>query len=267
MPEVSVILPVYNGEAYLREAIDSVLAQTFTDFELIIVDDGSTDGSADIIASYKDARIRYIRNEQNKGLIFSLNSAIDTAQGNFVARMDSDDIALAQRFEKQLSYLKAHETTVLATRVKLIDACGEPLPDWPEERENISFKQIKKFLPKDNCIAHPSVMGRTEVFKKYQYRYNQKYSEDYDLWLRLVADGFRIEKLPEPLLLYRILPTSVTRFKKVNLFFRLAKVKFRFLWQQATQGKFSGFIFTVFLYAIVDVLKAAGKEIKALFTK
>jgi hypothetical protein len=110
-------------------------------------------------------------------------------------------------------------------------------------------------------------MGKSSLFKKYKYEYNQKYSEDYDLWLRIIADGLVIEKLAEPLLLHRILPTSATRFKKVNSYYRLGKVKFRFLWQQVKKGKFSAFNAKVFLFGSIDLLKAAGKEVKALFTK
>jgi glycosyltransferase involved in cell wall biosynthesis len=267
MPLISVILPVYNGEAFLAEAIDSMLAQTFTDFELLVINDGSTDGSAQIIDAYNDARIRHLKNSQNQGLIYSLNKAVAEARGVYVARMDADDIAMPQRLEKQLVFLQRHKVAVVATRVKLIDADGKPLPSWEDEWNNVSFQQIKRFLLKDNCLAHPTVMGRTELFKAYPYQANQKYSEDYDLWLRLIAAGYRIEKLEEPLLLHRILPTSATRFKKINVFYRLAKVKFRFLWQQIKQQQFRTFHLSLLLFASMDLVKAAAKEVKAIFTK
>ena len=218
MPVVSVILPFYNAALYLREAIDSILAQTFTDFELLLVNDGSTDGSESIIQSYTDERIRYIKNETNSGLIFSLNRGIELAGGEWIARMDADDIALPRRLEKQLSFLTINPSALLATTVKLIDDSGISLPDWKDDIAHTTALQIRKFLPKNNCIAHPTVMGKASLFKRYQYVQNQKYSEDYDLWLRLSADGVTIAKLAEPLLYYRILPTSITRFKKVNIF-------------------------------------------------
>lgn len=267
MPEISVILPVYNAEAYLRQAIDSVLAQTFTDFELLIVDDGSTDRSAEIIRSYDDPRIRCLSNEGNKGLIYSLNRAIDEAKGRYLARMDADDICLPQRLEKQVRYLQKNNIAILATRANLINAAGNPLPAWSADEANVTFKNIRKFLLNNNCIPHPTVMGKTELFKHYKYHYNQKYSEDYDLWLRILADGLTIEKLDEPLLLHRILPSSATRFKKVNIFLRLAKVKFRFLWQEAKGLRLSRFMLSVFLFALLDLLKAAGKEVKDLLSK
>lgn len=267
MPAVSVILPVYNGEKYLREAIDSILSQTHTDFELLLMNDGSTDTSEAIIQSYTDPRIVYVKNESNKGLIYTLNKAIELAKGEYIARMDADDIALPARLENQLRYLKQSVAAILATRVKLIDDEGKTLPDWEEDARNLSAHEIKSFLLKDNCIAHPTVMGKASLFKAYGYRYNQKYSEDYDLWLRLIADGLIIEKLAEPLLLHRILSTSATRAKKVNIYYRLAKVKFRFLWPQIKKGRFTSYHAKVVMYGLMDLIKAGGKEIKRLVAK
>ncbi|MDB5208034.1 MAG: glycosyltransferase [Flavisolibacter sp.] len=274
MPSVSVILPVYNAAPFLKEAIDSILVQTLTDFELLLINDGSTDGSESIIESYADERIRYIKNVKNCGLIFSLNKGIEMACGEWIARMDADDIALPQRLEKQVSFLSTNSVDLLATTVKLIDKDGRPLADWKDDIANTTACQIKKFLPKNNCIAHPTVMGRAKLFKKYKYQpdltgeykyvHNQKYSEDYDLWLRLSADGVIIEKLTEPLLFYRVLTTSITRYRKVNIFYRLANVKFRFFRQQLKNGQLSSFNCAVFLYACLDLVKAVGKEVKAL---
>ncbi len=219
MPAVSVILPVYNGDAFLKEAIDSILRQTFTDFELIIINDGSTDDSEEIIQSYSDERILYLKNDMNRGLIFSLNRAIDFSNGKWIARMDADDISLPERIKKQVGYAMANDSTLLATQVDLIDVNGLSLPPWPADRYTRNSTEIKRHLLRDNCLAHPSVFGKTEIFKRYRYRSVQKYSEDYDLWLRLVDDGFQIDKLDEPLLLHRILPTSATRFKKINFFY------------------------------------------------
>jgi glycosyltransferase involved in cell wall biosynthesis len=265
MPKVSVILPVFNGEAYLKAAIESILSQTFKDFELLLVNDGSTDTSEEIILSYTDNRIVYVKNEFNRGLIFTLNKSIDIAQGELIARMDADDIALPDRLQKQVDYFEKHPIAVLASTVKLIDANDQPLPDWKQDTRNITPQQIEKYLLKDNCIAHPTVLGSTSLFKKYRYQDNQKYSEDYDLWLRITADGLRIEKYPEPLLLHRILPNSATRFKKINVFNRLAKVKLRFLWAQVKKGHFSVFHAKIFFYVFADLLKAAGKEVKGGF--
>lgn len=267
MPKVSVILPVFNAEKYLKEAIDSVLTQTFTDFELLLINDGSTDASEAIVQSYSDERIVSIKNEKNSGLIYTLNKAINLAKGEYIARMDADDIALPERLQKQIETLENSGVAMLFTRVKLIDANRNPLPDWKNDVDNTSPQRIKNFLKTDNCLAHPTAMGKTVIFKKYGYRYNQKYSEDYDLWLRLLTDGLRLEKLNEPLLLHRILPTSATRFKKVNLYYRLAKVKLRFLGPQVKAGRITAFNTGVFLHALTDLAKASGKEVKAAIGK
>lgn len=267
MPKLSVILPVYNGEKYLHAAIESILAQSFTDFEMLVMNDGSTDGSAAIISSFNDPRVIAIENEKNRGLIYTLNRGIDLAKGEFIARMDADDIALPERFARQIELLEKEDVAMVATTVKLIDEEGNPLPDWKADVNNISLQNIKTYLLRDNCIAHPTVMGKTSVFRSYKYRFNQKYSEDYDLWLRLVADGKIIHKIDEPLLLHRILPTSATRFKKVNVFYRLAKVKFRFLWQQVSNGRLTSYQTKIFVHGMLDLIKAGGKEVKRLLAK
>ena len=215
VPAVSVILPAYNCEKYIAKAIDSVLHQTFTDFELIIINDGSTDQTEKVVKSFSDPRILYQPNNTNKGLVFTLNKGIDIAKGRYIARMDGDDIAHRERFEKQLNYLyKKTDVDVLATVVTLIDENDNFSGTWRNDERNIDEKDIRQQLPKDNCIAHPTVMGKTEIFKKYKYNHKQSQSEDYDLWLRIVSDGIIIHKLAEPLLRHRILADSFTRANK-----------------------------------------------------
>ena len=119
-PVISVILPVYNAERFLREAIDSVLKQTFVDFEFIILNDGSTDKTEDIILSYKDPRIRYVKNEKNLKLIKTLNKGVDMARGKYIARMDADDISLPERFEKEVAYLEAHPDVAVVSCYHII---------------------------------------------------------------------------------------------------------------------------------------------------
>ena len=170
MPKVSVILPVYNAEKFLKEAIDSILNQTFTDFELLLINDGSTDRSEEIIKSYNDKRISYAKNEKNSGLINTLNRGIDLARGEYIARMDGDDIALPERFELQVKHLIKSDAAILATTYYSVDETGNALPDWPTDRATITRDQIRKTLPKDNCLAHPTIMGKAIVFKKYRYQ-------------------------------------------------------------------------------------------------
>ncbi len=218
-PKVSVIMPVFNASTYLGEAIQSILNQTFTDFEFIILNDGSTDQSEQVILSFADKRIRYVKNDRNSGVIFTLNKGIDMAQGEWIARMDGDDISDSRRFEKQLEYLNTHAgSVVLATRISLINEKGDISGVWKDDEAAITCPQIRAWLPRNNCIAHPTIMMRTAVLKKYRYHENQLHSEDYDLWLRLVSDGIDIHKLNEPLLNHRIHTSSVTRSQKQNVF-------------------------------------------------
>ena len=266
MPQVSVILPVYNAARFLREAIDSVLRQSFDDFELIILNDGSTDDTKKIIQSYTDSRIRYVENEQNSGLVFTLNRGIDLCRADLVARMDGDDICSSTRFAKQVRTLRSNpEIDLLATIVSPIGEEGESLSDWTEDTTHLSWDSIRGYLPANNCIAHPTIMAKTTLLREYRYRPSQKLAEDYDLWLRLAADGRRIEKLNERLLLHRILKSSFTRTRQRNVFFKIMRVKQRFAKERLQEGKWNSFVTKTFLYSLVDGVKGIFKQIKSLF--
>ena len=266
VPAISVILPAYNCEKYLVQAIESVLQQTFTDFEFIIINDGSTDGTDKIIRSFSDPRIVYQANNANKGLVFTLNKGIDIAKGRYIARMDGDDIAYSERFEKQLNYLnKKSNVDLLATVVSLIDENNQPCGTWHSDQMNISEQDIRNQLPKDNCIAHPTIMGKTQYFKTYKYNHTQSQSEDYDLWLRMISDGVVIHKLPEPLLQHRILSSSFTRSNKKNVFWKIGETQLRFSWQQFGKGKLSLFIWKTFIYGCINMVKGFFKQLKTIF--
>lgn len=265
MPQVSVILPVYNAAAYLKESIDSILAQTFTDFEFVIINDGSTDRSEGIIKEYNDERIKYYKNEGNKGLIYTLNKAIDVAEGAFIARMDADDIALPQRLQEQVAWLRERPATdIVASFSDEIDGSGTSVGYFAADRKTVTAKQIRNKLPVHNCLTHPTVLGRALVFKHYKYSYTQPNIEDYDLWLRLSADGKVIEKVPKILLLYRVHQSSVTQTKlrKTNFFYKRFLCKARFLRQHLKQGKFNAFDSRVAVEMGFDLLKGLGKNAK-----
>src|SRR5215204_4839876 len=139
VPAVSVVLPAYNCEKYIAKAIESVLRQTFTDFEFIIINDGSSDRTEEIIRSFSDPRILYQVNKINKGLVYTLNKGIDNAKGRYIARMDGDDIALPERFEKQFEYLQLNkEVDILATVVILIDENEIVSGTWHSDINNVS---------------------------------------------------------------------------------------------------------------------------------
>lgn len=183
-PVVSVVMSVYNGEKYLREAIDSVLNQTFSDFEFIIINDGSSDKSLSIIQSYNDKRIVLIDNDGNKGLIFSLNKGLEIAKGKYIARMDADDINLPERFKKQVDFLESNTS---------IGVLGCDYISFAENSSQIvksihdKFK-IKSFLLFTATMCHPTLMLRKQILvdNNLNYSENAKHVEDYDLWCRLV---------------------------------------------------------------------------------
>lgn len=196
-PEVSVIMSVYNSEATLEAAVDSILDQSFENFEFIIVDDCSSDKSADILKQYEneDKRVRVLINETNIGLTRSLNKAISASSGRYIARQDADDLSLPGRLEKQIAFLHDHpETAVLGTSKAILNDSGKvigtkPLPERPDYNR----------LLKSNCLAHGSVMIRREILEETGgYNEDFRMSQDYELWLR-IAKTHRIANLPEPL--------------------------------------------------------------------
>ena len=180
-PKISVIMSVYNGEKYLGEAIDSILNQNFTDFEFIIVGDGSTDDSLKVVQTYHDKRIRVIDNEENIGLTKSLNKAMREARGELIARQDADDISLPNRFEEQVKYFEQHpETALLGTSIYIIDGDGKILG------KRIVLANPSKSLVKVNQFSHGSTMFRREIVRELG-GYNElfRYGQDYELWLRI----------------------------------------------------------------------------------
>ena len=201
-PLVSVVMSVYNGEKYLREAIESILNQTFTDFEFIIINDGSNDDTLNIIKSYKDPRIILISRE-NKGLVASLNEGIERARGKYIARQDADDASLPQRLTRQVEYLRLHENcVVVGSRIQEIDDVGVPhyRVVLSNELPNDSLELSLFFC---NPLAHGTVLMRTDIVRAvggYESRYWP--AEDYELWGRMSKVG-RLAVLDEVLYLYR----------------------------------------------------------------
>jgi len=206
-PRVTVLLPVHNGGAYLDAAVRSILDQTFTDFELLAIDDGSTDGSGEVLRGYRDPRLRLVKNSRNFGIVETLNRGLSLARGVYIARMDSDDISLPERFERQAHFLDAHpEVGVVGTSGGLIDGRGESLGTF---RYPLSHEAICFSLHFFNPLAHPSVMMRRKVvLSSGGYRSaglspgGASFPEDYDLWWRL-GDVTRMVNLPDRLLLLR----------------------------------------------------------------
>ena len=200
-PTVSVVMPAYNAEKYLREAIDSVLNQTYSDFELIIINDGSKDSTKDIILSYKDPRIIYLENEQNSGICVTLNKGLDVARGRYIARMDSDDIMMPERLAVQVDYMDKNPQ---------IGVCGSDIIVFGEGIAEHVFEQIHS---SDDCaagllfnpsLAHPAVMMRSSILKSKELRYEDEYRglEDFRMWWN-IAQYAEISNIPQALLRYR----------------------------------------------------------------
>lgn len=209
---VSVLMPAYNASEHIKEAIDSILEQTFIEFEFLIIDDGSTDSTVDIIKQFDDPRIKLIRNEGNKGLIYSLNYGLELAQGKYIARMDADDIALNTRFEKQVSFLENNpDISILGTAFIFLDTAYEI--HHPNYNEEIRIKLLD-----DGAFAHPTVMMRRDVINLNSIRYNAdyKYIEDYQFWVEAAIKNVKMANLDEVLLKYRQHPQQVShqRYKE-----------------------------------------------------
>jgi glycosyltransferase involved in cell wall biosynthesis len=211
-PMISVLLPVHNAARYVAGSIESILGQTLGDFELLILDDGSTDGSLEVLRCYaaRDPRIR-LTSRPNKGLAPSLNELVDQSRGEFLARMDADDVALPERFERQVAYLRAHpECVLLGCRVRLIDPDGDPLCDWCNRQDHEALDAVFLRGEMSTEISHPAIMmRRDDVLAVGKYR-EFPVIEDVDLFLRLAERG-RIANLPEVLLLYRIHAENISK--------------------------------------------------------
>lgn len=205
-PKITVLMPVYNCELYVQEAIDSILNQSYVDFEFIIIDDASTDSTVSIIKLHNDSRIQLIEKSINSGYTNSLNQGLKLATGKYIARMDSDDISFPQRFKKQIAFMEANLDAVLCGSCFNIIG-SDVIKKLPE-----NYEAIKLALLTSNCIAHPSVMMRKQILDKLDVVYNvsKEPAEDYDLWVRLLSFG-KLHNLQEALLKYRVHSTQVSQ--------------------------------------------------------
>ncbi|MGZ8906047.1 MAG: glycosyltransferase [Methylobacter sp.] len=217
-PLVSVVMCVLNGERFLREAVESILDQSFRDFEFIVINDGSTDSTASILDSFEriDSRVR-VYHQENMGLVESLNRGCGLAQGKYIARMDADDISVINRLMWQVEFMEKHpEVGVLGGAAEIIDIIGKSLGTSVNPIED---HELRNALLDDCPIWHPTVLMRKDVFVSVGgYRKVVFGSEDYDLWLR-VADHYQLANLEAVLLHYRLHPHQVTVSKGRQLTF------------------------------------------------
>lgn len=211
MPAISVILPFYNAGKYLEEAVRSVLSQTYTDFELLIYDDGSTDGSESIIRQFNDPRIVYRRFETNQGLISMLNTGLLEAKGAFIARMDADDVCSPDRFQKQMDFMNQHpDHGVCGTQIKVIGT-DEVI------RRPVEDDDLRWWIFRGSPLAHPTVLIRKEILSNHGLTYNREayLVEDFDLWWKL-SFHTRMANIDEVLLSYRIHPDQESSKSEVQ---------------------------------------------------
>lgn len=227
VPTVSIVMPAYNAEKYLQAAIDSILNQTYQAFEFIIINDGSTDSTKEIIRSYDDPRIVYLENEKNSGICVTLNKGLDAARGKYIARMDSDDISLPERLEVQVKYMDEHPE---------IGVSGSDIIIFGEEINPYIFTQLhtpeecSAGLLFNSCFAHPSVIIRKDLINTHNLKYKDEFRglEDYELWWQINKYA-KLNNIAKPLLKYRHHKGQVTQDvpKKVQeAFVKFTEIRF-----------------------------------------
>lgn len=220
-PLVSVVLPCYQAERHLQEALDSLLRQTHRHLEVVAVDDGSTDGTAGILSTTAraDPRVRILTQPENRGLVAALNRGVEAARGELVARMDADDVALPDRVARQVAALERWPgTDVVGTGVRLVDEEGRPMEQRPPRARTPVGCRFLSYLA--TPLVHPSILARARVLRAHPYRKAPEtlHAEDYELFARMVRDGVVLRNLEEPLLLLRQGGGSVSRrFEEVQV--------------------------------------------------
>ncbi|MDR1503608.1 MAG: glycosyltransferase [Prevotella sp.] len=215
MPEITVLMPVRNGEKYIKEAIDSILKQSFIDFELLIIDDGSTDNTISIIKTYSDSRIRLIKQKPN--FIKALNKGLNLAEGEFIARMDADDIMHTERLRIQYKRMRSYpDISVSASWIKQFRDNSVLLPPFQFGNGYIEHPILK--MLKNNILAHPSVMIRKSFLSEQKLKYqNYPQAEDYKLWFEIAKAGGKFFVEPQYLLNYRVSDTQISAINRKSV--------------------------------------------------
>ncbi|MCL1955862.1 MAG: glycosyltransferase [Fibromonadales bacterium] len=210
-PFVSVIMPVRNCKRFVANAVNSILSQTYANFEFIIINDGSTDETPQILEGYNDSRIQIIKNSKNLGISESLNLGISHSKGELIARMDADDFSLPGRLEAQVKFMQEHpEVGVLGTQISIMNFTGKimDISNYPAKSEDILY-----FFPVGCPVAHPTVMVRKNILAEYPYSTTALYGEDYELWSRLIHVT-KFANLEKIFLNYRVWKGQVSSAKK-----------------------------------------------------
>lgn len=213
-PLVSVLMPVFNGEKYIALAIESILGQTLSDFELIIFNDGSTDSTPKVIARISDHRIVLIESKCHVGLAEARNALVSKARGSYIAFMDADDIAMPQRLKVQVAFLGSQQVDICGSAYfSLYEASGK----IKASKQRYSDADIRALLTVFSPLCNPSVMGKADIFKYSPYRFGIDYAEDYSLWVKLALAGCRFANLKEILITYRVHSKQVSQSQNKNI--------------------------------------------------
>jgi glycosyltransferase involved in cell wall biosynthesis len=236
-PRVSIVLPYFNAENQLSDAIESILCQTFDEFELILVDTNSNDGSFRIANDFasRDPRVRIVE-EPRQGIVFALNTGIDEAEGEYIALMDANDISFPNRIEKQVEYLDKHpEVGVLGTQIRLVATNDDPeqlegfnqFISWSNRIITHGDIEVNRFI--EPPLIHPTAMYRKELVNLYGGYKTGEFPEDYELWLRWIEKGVKMHKLPEVLFDWTGLPERLIRIDEKYADQAFFEVKSRYL--------------------------------------
>ncbi|QWU15228.1 Glycosyltransferase involved in cell wall bisynthesis [Paenibacillus sophorae] len=225
MANLSVLMPVYNASRFLEQAVESILQQSYTDFELIVINDGSTDNSLEILERYSDPRIKLIHNGSNSGIVSSLNCGLNAASGAYIARMDADDYSLPDRFKAQIQFMDLHpDIGVCGTQYRIMDSprFGVSNTTLPCDPDIVACSLLINC-----CLAHPTVVMRRRVLDQlhgWPYDPNYQYAEDYHLWARLSAIT-RIANLNQCYLHYRYHDQQLSRTKSLEQIWQADRIR------------------------------------------
>ncbi len=265
LPLVSVVMPAYNAEKYLATAIESILTQTYTNFEFIIINDGSTDKTLDIIKTYneKDKRIRLVSNEGNKGIVYSENLGLKSAIGEYIAIMHADDISSPDRFEKQVSYMETNpHISILGGNMSFVGT--EDHTNYPTNSDWIAMTFME-----GNTLSHPTVMMRKKDIWNKKLLYDQSYSliEDYKMWVDSALAGLKITNLTDIILDYRLHESQITSVKRDDISLAVDRLKEEYL--KSRFGDTLSFIdkniikseFSSKQYSVVEIFRVTRKLI------
>ena len=225
MPLVSVSMSAFNCDRYIAEAIESILAQTYKNFELIIVDDGSTDRTREIVERYSDPRIIKIFSDQNRGLIAARNLIVSIAKGKYLALLDADDRAVPERLQVQVDFLESNAADICgADHWTFHQASGK----MKRSKQRCADSDIRALLSICSPLCNPAVMGRLEIFKQFPYKPSYVYAEDYCLWVDIASAGYRFANIKQKLIVYRLhsAQTSVNYLQAARNVFNQAQARY-----------------------------------------